>query len=80
MVVEEALNNGLPVIVSNRVGCAEEIVNNDVGLVFNYNSEDDLMEKIKTISDIEYYNKLRKNISEIDFTSIRNAQINSYIC
>ena len=80
LVVEEALNNGLPVIVSNRVGCAEEIVNNDVGLVFNYNSEDDLMKKIKTISDIEYYNKLRKNISEIDFTSIRNAQINSYIC
>lgn len=80
LVVEEALNNGLPIIVSNRVGCAEEIVSNDVGLVFDYNSEDDLIKKIKIISNVEFYNKLRKNISKIDFTSIRNAQINSYLC
>ncbi len=34
LVVEEALNNGLPVIVSDRVGCAEEIIDESNGIVF----------------------------------------------
>ncbi|MBA4411629.1 MAG: hypothetical protein C0397_19715, partial [Odoribacter sp.] len=34
MVVEEAFNNGLPVIVSDKVGCAEEIINDSNGIIF----------------------------------------------
>ena len=34
IVVEEALNNGLPVVVSDKVGCAEEMVNESNGLIF----------------------------------------------
>lgn len=35
LVIEEALANGLPVIVSNKVGCHFDLVNDDNGIVFN---------------------------------------------
>ena len=79
LVVEEALNNGLPVLISNRVGCGPEIVNDSNGLVFQYDSEDDLVEKIKRISDLEFYNQLRMNISKLDFSEIEKRQINCYL-
>lgn len=79
LVVEEALNNGLPVIISDRVGCGPEIVNQTNGLVFKHNSEEDLKEKISIISNIDYYNRLRKNISQLDFRSIEQAQIECYL-
>lgn len=34
LVVEEALNNGMPVIVSDRVGCHKALINAQNGLVF----------------------------------------------
>lgn len=79
LVVEEALNNGLPVLVSDKVGCASEIVNENNGLIFIYNSEKDLSEKIDTITDINYYNKLSENISHLDFESIEKEQIKCYL-
>lgn len=60
LVVEEALNNGAPVLVSDRVGCGPEIVNESNGLVFKFDSEEDLLSKIDRISQIDYYNELRK--------------------
>lgn len=58
LVVEEALNNGLPVLVSNRVGCLEEVViPYKNGLVFSVDSENSLKEKVLEISsDLELYN------------------------
>lgn len=79
LVVEEALNSGLPVLVSDKVGCAEEIVNESNGLIFKYDSEEDLLQKIRQITDINYYNKLRKNISKLDFKTIELEQIKSYL-
>ena len=50
--VEEALYNGLPVIVSNMVGCADEIVKNDVnGFIFDINDKSNLKEKIDLITN-----------------------------
>lgn len=80
LVVEEALNNGLPVLVSNRVGCASEIVNDENGLVFKWDSEVDLRDKINRIVQIDYYNQLRHNISKMDFEKIEIDQINCYLC
>ena len=41
LVVEEALNNGLPVIVSNRVGCHENLIKENYnGFVYAVNDHD----------------------------------------
>ena len=79
LVVEEALNNGTPVLVSDRVGCGPEIVNESNGLVFKFDSEEDLLSKIDRISQIDYYNELRKNISKLDFAEIERKQIECYL-
>lgn len=80
LVVEEALNNGVPVIVSDRVGCHEAIVNGSNGIVFSpYNSEDALRGAIIKMTDISFYNNLRKNISELDFEKTEEEQVNCYL-
>lgn len=79
LVVEEALNNGMPVLVSNCVGCAAEIINDKNGMVFKYDSEKDLLDKIDLIRNIDYYNKLRRNISKLDFDKIEQEQVNCYL-
>lgn len=70
LVVEEALNNGIPVIVSDRVGCAEEIINDSNGIVFHLNDPESLKESIIKISNVDYYNKLRANISKINYEEV----------
>ena len=79
LVVEEALNNGLPVIVSNMVGCHEAIVNRNNGLVFKYDDKNALFQAIEKMTDVKYYNQLRKNISKYDFEKIEQEQVNCYI-
>ena len=80
LVVEEALNNGLPVIVSNRVGCAEEIViEGENGLIFSIDKIDTLEHCIKKITNKFFYNKLSLNISQINFFKNAQRQISSYI-
>lgn len=80
LVVEEALNNGLPVILSNRVGCAEEVmVEGTNGFSFQYDSEESLLQAINRITDVEVYNLLCKNISKMNFQLIAERQVNCYI-
>ena len=79
LVVEEALNNGSPVIVSDRVGCAEEIINNSNGLIFHYNDKKEFVAAINKMAEIDLYNRLRKNISKLNFEEIEQAQIACYI-
>ena len=79
LVIEEALNNGLPVIVSNRVGCVEELINEKNGIVFPFNSHCGLREAVLKMTNLEFYNCLRKNISENDFNLSAENQINTYI-
>lgn len=79
IVVEEALNNGLPVIVSDKVGCAEELVNNSNGIIFKSGDIYSLKKAIKKISDINYYNYLRYNISKLEFEVIEKEQVKCYL-
>lgn len=78
LVVEEALNNGIPVIVSDRVGCAEEIINDTNGLVFHYNDTEAFKYAIMKMSEVEFYNNLRKEISKLNFEEIEKQQIACY--
>ena len=79
LVVEEALNNGTPVIVSTHVGCAQSIVlPNEVGMVFENDSKQSLADCIKKIQDVNYYNQLRHNVSLLDFNSRADNQIQCF--
>lgn len=79
LVVEEALNNGLPVIVSDRVGCKEDLVSSKYGLIFKFDDLDDLVNKIIEISNPQVYNKIASNISKLDFFKRAEKQVYSFI-
>jgi glycosyltransferase involved in cell wall biosynthesis len=79
MVVEEAFNNGLPVIVSDKVGCAEEIVNESNGIIFRISEPDGLHKALQKIREIDYYNFLKMNVSNMDFERIAIEQVNCYL-
>ena len=79
LVVEEALNNGTPVIVSDRVGCREDLVSDKNGIVFPCNDSIALQEAIIKMTQIEYYNQLRYNISKMDFISRAQYQIDCFV-
>lgn len=78
IVVEEAISNYMPVLVSNKVGCNIDIVKKyEVGEIFIYNSQKDLEKKIVRIelNYIKYIEKIRK----INFLTKITEQINSYL-
>lgn len=78
LVVEEALNNGIPVMVSDRVGCCEDLVNTEYGVIFTL-TRDGFENGIKKITDPLLYNKFRKNISLLDFSKIEKRQVDCYL-
>jgi glycosyltransferase involved in cell wall biosynthesis len=79
LVVEEALNNGLPVIISNRVGCLDEVVTEDVGLSFTFDDDNSFSFAVEKITNLNFYNNLRYNVSKLDFDVITHEQVNSYL-
>lgn len=80
LVVEEALNNGLPILLSNRVGCAEEILQEGKnGYSFIYNNSDSLLTAITKVSNPETYNQMAEYISHMDFNKIEEEQAKCYI-
>lgn len=79
LVIEEALIHGLPVIVSDKVGCKDDLVTEETGLVFDVNDINNLREKIKEMTDVEFYNQLRKNITSLNFEERNNFQVSAYL-
>lgn len=80
LVVEEAFNNGLPVIVSNMVGCSSEIIIPDEnGIIFQLRNKSGIRDAILKITEINYYNMLRKNVCTIDFMKIAQEQVDCYL-
>ena len=80
LVVEEALNNGTPVLVSHMIGCQDNlVVANKVGLVFRVGDIDDFEKQLSRMCDIETYNRLRKNISHLDFEKFEESMVKSFI-
>ena len=77
LVVEEALYNELPVIVSNKVGSNIDMVKNySSGEIFEFNNENDLNKKIEKIES-NYENYL-KSIKKIEFEKRDRNQVESY--
>ena len=79
LVVEEALNNGTPVLLSDRVGCREELLTADRGLVFRHDSLEDLKDKIQRLLDVDYYNSLRLGVSKMDFAQRAKHQVEAFL-
>jgi len=80
LVVEEALNNGLPVIISENVGCLYDIIIPDYNCrVFSLSESNSLQKAILRMTDINYYNNLRRNISKMDFEEAAELQVRSYL-
>jgi glycosyltransferase involved in cell wall biosynthesis len=49
LVVNEAMCHGLPILVSDRVGCGLDLVTSKNGFIFKYGDSSDLAEKIVTL-------------------------------
>ena len=80
LVVEEALNNGTPVLVSNMIGCQDNLVAaNNAGLVFDVDDIDDFENKLDRIRDVQTYNQFRENISKLDFAKLEENMVNAFI-
>lgn len=79
LVVEEALNNGTPVIVSDKVGCRDELVTDKNGIVFDSKSAVSLREAILRMTDVVFYNSLRRNVSKMNFEERKKRQIEAFV-
>jgi len=80
LVVEEALNNGTPVLLSHMIGCQDNLVAaNNYGLVFQLDDICDFEKKLEMICDIDHYNLIRKNISQMDFGQFEESVVNAFV-
>ena len=78
LVVEEALYYGLPAIVSTAVGCSLDLIKDGFnGLIFDYQSKEDLKNKI--INLVNDYENLKKGAEQFDLPSKDNKQLISYL-
>jgi len=78
LVVDEALYYGLPVLVSEMVGCSDDMVTPyNAGLIFSIGLSSNLNDKIIELeSDFEYY---LGNAQSFPFKKRENEQVESYI-
>ena len=80
LVVEEALNNGTPVMCSNMVGCADDLViAKRTGVVFQLDNEDDFEDKLSYICNTVNYNRLRKSVSMLNFKEHEKSVVEAFI-
>lgn len=78
LVIDEALWYGLPVIVSNRVGCFEDLVlKKQAGKVFDVDDSDGLDKAITYVEN--NYSLLKSNVSRINHFKRDDEQINAYL-
>ena len=79
LVVEEALNNGTPVIVSDRVGCKDDLLTKETGLVFRHDDAASLKAAVRQMCDVAFYNRLRQGVARLDFSRSARRQVEVYL-
>ncbi len=78
LVVEEALYYGLPVIISNKVGCGPELVKGkENGIIFDVTSKEDLKNSILKMS--KDYNYYQNKVKDFDIDKKDQEQIDCYV-
>jgi glycosyltransferase involved in cell wall biosynthesis len=79
LVVEEAIYHGMPVIISDRVGCANEMVlTPNTGFVLPI-EQNIWYESIKKLQNSDVYKKLSTNCYDFDFEERDRSQIKAFI-
>lgn len=73
LVVEEALYHGLPVLLSDKVGCREWVTTHKCGYLFDPYSANDLLNKMHDLK--LNYLKLKQNVAALDFKALQEHQI-----
>ena len=77
LVVEEALYWGLPVIVSNKIGCSIDMVQRySSGEIFQLSNNNGLENAISNIES--NYNEYKNNVISIDWEERTKEQVNAY--
>jgi glycosyltransferase involved in cell wall biosynthesis len=80
LVIEEALNNGTPVLCSHMVGCADDLITaKNNGVVFQLNNDEDFEEKLSYICNVDNYNILRRNVSMMDFKKYEKQVVDAFV-
>lgn len=80
LVIEEALNNGTPVMVSDAVGCADDLVlGQNTGVVFKSFDQSDFDAKIRKITDAKIYNSFRRTIASMDFEQREHSIVKAFV-
>jgi glycosyltransferase involved in cell wall biosynthesis len=80
LVVEEALYNRLPVIVSNSVGSSKDLVEfYSCGYIFESNSVDSLKLALKEILIPHNIDRIKKNLLTINWEERASRQLNVYL-
>ena len=80
LVVEEALNNGTPIMLSHMVGAADDLAIPDkTGVIFQSNDVESFEMKLREICDLNRYNGMRKFISEMNFKEREEKIIKAFI-
>jgi glycosyltransferase involved in cell wall biosynthesis len=79
LVVEEALQAGIPVIVSDKVGCGKDLVENTgAGIIFRHDGVTHLVEAIRQLTDPQRYNAMAAAAGTINFEKRYRDQVNAY--
>lgn len=74
LAVNEALACGVPVLVSDKVGCAIDLVNDKNGIVFKSNDSDSLKNAINELSFRKFGKKeIQNTIKEYSYNTIINS-------
>jgi glycosyltransferase involved in cell wall biosynthesis len=77
LVVDEAIYNGLPVIISDKVGCNMDMVEiPQTGIIFKYNEIPCLQSAIQTME--QNYSFYKENVNNFDFEKRDENQIKAY--
>lgn len=79
LVVEEALNNGCPVLLSQNVGCADEWRTYDVSIEFDPINQNSFVQALNKIANPSIYNRLRRNVAKLDFEKTASEQAEVYV-
>jgi len=78
LVVEEALYYGLPVIISNKVGCGPELVKGkENGIIFDVASNEDLRDSILKMA--EDYNHYQDKVKDFNINKKDQEQVDCYV-
>ena len=78
LVVDEAIFHGLPVVVSDRVGCSIDLVEKpSTGVIFNLDNQERF---IVALDEVEKnYDQYKKCVELVDFDRRDELQVKAYI-